>query len=329
MPAWHDLGSMDLRHARTFVTVAQLGTVTKAALRLHVAQPALSRQIGNLEQELGFKLFDRVARRLVLTGAGEELLVDCRRLLSCASALDERAQTLRRGDTGTLRVAASPQFIEGVIAKFLHKYSQRFPNVQVRLMEAVSWSDTLSMLERGDIHLGQNLLRAVQSSDSRFAIHRMETVELLAAFGARLHVSKGKTVDIRRLAGCPLLLLDTGFVSRRTFDAACRSAGLEANAVFESRTPHTLLAMAEQGHGVAVIPSAVQIGRYQLRVVRVTHGGKPLREPLALFWDRRRSLPAYASEFCAMLSDYVREIFPISTPSQLSTGARSPGSRSP
>ena len=64
---------MDLRHVRTFVTVAELGTVSSAALRLHTAQPALSRQIGDLERELDVKLFDRVGRRLVLTSAGEQL----------------------------------------------------------------------------------------------------------------------------------------------------------------------------------------------------------------------------------------------------------------
>ena len=76
---------MDLRHARTFVTVAELGTVSKAAQHLRIAQPALSRQISDLEQELGIKLFDRVGRRLMLTGEGEQLLGDCRALLSCAT----------------------------------------------------------------------------------------------------------------------------------------------------------------------------------------------------------------------------------------------------
>ncbi len=95
---------MDLRHIRTFVTVAELGTVSKAASRLHVAQPALSRQIANLEDELGLKLFDRVGRRLLLTGEGEQLLSDCRGLLNYARALGERAQVLRRGDVGFLRV---------------------------------------------------------------------------------------------------------------------------------------------------------------------------------------------------------------------------------
>src|SRR3990170_6685852 len=103
---------MDLRHARTFVTVAEMGTVSKAALHLRIAQPALSRQISDLEQELHLKLFDRVGRRLVLTSEGEQLLSDCRGLLNYASAVDERAQLLRTGDTGVLKVAASPQHIE-------------------------------------------------------------------------------------------------------------------------------------------------------------------------------------------------------------------------
>jgi DNA-binding transcriptional LysR family regulator len=306
---------MDLRHARTFVTVAELGSVVKAAVRLGIAQPALSRQISNLEQELGFKLFDRIGRRLVLTGEGEQMLGDCRGLLNYASALGERAQLLRRGDRGTLRLAASPQFIEGVLSDFLRRYAQRYPNVHVKLIEAIAWSDTLGMLERGEIHLGQNLLRAVQAGDTRFANHPLEPVELLAAYQAPLMLNKSTAIEIAQLAPHPLLVLDTSFVSRRSFDATCRLADVAANIAFESRTPHTLLAMAEKGHGVAIVPSAVRIDRYALRIVRVTHRSKPLCEPLAIFWNSRRPLHSYATAFCTMLAEYVREVFPISRPS--------------
>jgi DNA-binding transcriptional LysR family regulator len=71
---------MDLRHTRTFVAVAELGTVSKAALHLHLTQHALSRTISDFEHELGFKLFDRVGRRLLLTSEGEQLLGECRAL---------------------------------------------------------------------------------------------------------------------------------------------------------------------------------------------------------------------------------------------------------
>jgi len=121
-------------------------------------------------------------------------------------------------------------------------------------------------------------------------------------YRAPLTLGKNGDIEIARLAAHPLLLFDTSFVTRRTFDATCSLAGVEPNVVFESRTPHTLLAMAEKEHGVAIVPSAVRIARYPLRIVRVTYRGKSLREPLALFWDKRRPLPSFATAFCAMMA---------------------------
>lgn len=306
--------SINLRHALTFVTVADLGTVSKAAAQLRIAQPALSRQIVALEQELGLKLFDRVGSRLVLTGEGEQLLSDCRVLLNYASALGERAQLLRRGDAGVLKVASSPQIIEGVLAGFLLEYAGRYPNVQVKLIEVLGWPETVGMLERGEIHLGQNLLRAVQPADQRFGSHPLEAIDLLAAAHPRMLPGPGETMEISHLAPYPLLLLDGSFVFRRNFDAACRLAGFQPNIKFESRVPHTLLAMAERGHGVAVIPSALRTDRHTLRIVGLTYRGNPLREPLAVFWDKRRPLPRYAASFCEMLAEHMRRVFPITRP---------------
>ena len=306
---------MDLRHTRTFVTVAELGTVSKAALHLRIAQPALSRQINDLEQEFGFKLFDRVGRRLLLTSEGEQLLGDCRGLLNYATALGERAQLIRRGDTGVLKVAASPQHMESVFAKFLHRYAQRYPNVEVRLFDALG-PEMLTMLERGEIHLGQSLVHAIRSDDRRFASYPLQPVETLAACHPSWLPSKRKAIEVGNLAPHPLLLLDTAFVVRRTFDAACRLAELKPHILLESRAPHALLALAEAGHGVAIIPSALRTDRYRLRIFRVTYRGRPLREPLAILYDRRRPLTPYAKAFCEMLAEYVRKVFPITRPSE-------------
>jgi LysR family nitrogen assimilation transcriptional regulator len=304
---------MDIRHARTFVTVAELGTVSKAALRLRVAQPALSRQINALEQELGLKLFDRIGRRLLLTGEGEQLLSDCRRLLSCASAIGEHARLLQRGDAGVLKVGASPQHIESVQSTFLHRYARRYPNVQVQLVEAAG-RDTMTMLERREIHLGQNLAPIIGHDNKRFGRVALQHVDLLAACHPSLSFGKGSTVEISRLAPHPLLLLTSNFVFRRVFDAACRLAHVSPNIFIESRTPHTLLRLAEAGHGVAIIPSQLQASHYQLRIVAVTYRGQPLRTPMVILWDKQRPLPRYATAYCEMLADYVREIFPITRP---------------
>jgi DNA-binding transcriptional LysR family regulator len=318
---------MNFRHARTLVTVVELGTVSKAATRLRIAQPALSRQISAFEQELGLKLFDRVGSRLVLTGAGEQILSDCRALLSYADALAERAQLLRRGDAGVLKVATSPQIIEGVLADFLHAYAARYPNVQVKLIEALGWPETAAMLERGEVQLGQNLLRAVQPGDPRFGCHPLEPVDLLAAGHPGLLCDPGESIEISRLASHPLLLLDGSFAFRRNFDAACHLAGFEPSIRFESRGPHTLLAMAERGHGVAVIPSALRTDRHALRTIGLTYRGRPLREMLAVFWDKRRPLPRYAAGFCDMLAEHMRKVFPITRPSRTKASAQGASKR--
>ena len=306
---------MDLRHARTFVTVAELGTVSRAALRLRIAQPALSRQISALEQELGLKLFDRVGRGLVLTSEGEQMLGDCRALLGYASALGERAQSLRRGDVGVLKVATSPQFIEGVLGDFLHRYAKSYPDVQVKLIEVIGWSPFSEMLERGEVHLGQNLAHA-PADEARFARHVIESVDLLAVSRPEIKSSKNGTIEIGDLVHHRLLVMDRQSMFRRTFDSACRLAGVEPNISFESRTPHTLLSMAESAHGVAIVPSTLRVRRYALRIYGLNYQGRRLREPLAIFWDKRRPLPRYATAFCEMLAEYTRAVFPISRPSE-------------
>jgi len=304
---------MDLRHARTFVTVAELGTVSKAALRLRVAQPALSRQLMDLEHQLGLRLFDRVGRRLLLTGEGEQLLAGCRALLNFASAVTEQAELLRHGDTGILKVAGSPQHIESVLSQFVHRYAERYPHVQVKISEGTG-SDILRLLERGEIHLGQNLLHAVKLDERHYGSIPLGSVELLAVCHPSMALGPHANIEVARLADYPLLLMDGGFGFRRAFDAASRMAGLKPTIRFESRNPHTLLALAEAGHGVAIVPSQLQCHRYQVRIVGLSYRGRSLREPLTISWDKRRPLPRFATDYCAMLAAYMREIFPITGP---------------
>src|SRR3982074_1981511 len=138
---------MDLRRLRTFVAVAELGTVSKAALRLRITQPALSRQIMDLQQELRLRLFDRVGRRLVLTAEGEQFLGDCRSVLAHIDALGMRAGELRRGDTGVLNVAAPAHTVERLLSMSLARDAELLPNGRVKRNEALGREQT-AMLER-------------------------------------------------------------------------------------------------------------------------------------------------------------------------------------
>ena len=301
---------MDLREIRTFVTVADLGGVSRAAERLYITQPALSRRIAGLEAELGLRLFDRVGRRLLLTSEGAQLLQECRGLLSYTSAVRERAEGLRRGDAGLLRVSASPHLIEGLFPGFLRKYAKHYPNVQVRLVEAVG-PQALEMLDRGEIHLAQSVARALTAEERRFGAYALAPMEMLAACRPGLDIGKDGAVEIRALAPHPLLQATDDFAMRRSFDSACRLAGFMPNYILECRSPHALLAMAQDGHGVAIVPSAMKVRGYALRLLRVRYRGKPLSEPLTMLYDKRRPLPQYAKAFCDLLAAETKRVFPV------------------
>jgi LysR family nitrogen assimilation transcriptional regulator len=302
---------MDVKRLRTFVAVAELGTVTKVALRLRISQSALSRQIADLEYECGFTLFDRIGRRLFLTSRGEQLLADCRGVLGQMRTLGERIELLKRGDSGVVNVAAPPHTIESVLSKFLPRYAERFPNVRVKLTEALG-PEQVPLLDRGEVHIG---IRHDQGANPWLESLAMRADDVLAAGGLSLQLGRGGMIDIISLASYPLLLLDPGYSVRRLFDAACRIADIEPNILIECRAPHTLLALAEAGQGVAIITSLLPSDRYRLKIVRVTHRRNPLRERFVIQWDKRRILPAHAQNFRDALAAYMREVLPITRPS--------------
>jgi DNA-binding transcriptional LysR family regulator len=306
---------MDLRHLRTFVTVAEQGTVSKASVYLGIAQPALSRQIKDLEDELRIRLFDRIRRRLVLTGEGEQLLGHCRGILGAVGSLSEQTELLRRPDAGVLKVAATPQTIDGVLSVFLARYAKRRPNLHIKLTEAIG-SSLIACLERGEVHLIISTAGAIEASNRSFETIWLPSLEFVAACNRALRLADNATIDVRSLASHPLLLLDSSFAVRAAFDAACRIAEFKPNIAFESRTPHTLLALAEAGHGVAIVPSVMPMHRYNLQLVRLAYRQKPLREGYAIAWDKQRSLPPAADDFCQSLVTHVREVIPISRPPQ-------------
>jgi DNA-binding transcriptional LysR family regulator len=121
--------------------------------------------------------------------------------------------------------------------------------------------------------------------------------------------------------------MDSTFTLSKAFVSACHLAGLKPNVQNESRSPHTLLALAEAGHGVAIVPSFVQFNRYTVKALPITYHGKPIREPRSIFWDQRRAIPRYMQDFCKMIADHMREVLPTARPAPRKGRAELPETR--
>jgi DNA-binding transcriptional LysR family regulator len=143
---------MELRHLRYFLGVAEARSFSRAAARLNVTQPALSRQIRDLERELGIRLFDRTGRQVRLTPQGEDLLSRSRNALAEVEAIRDRARSLEEGRAGILRLGATPQVLQSIVAGFLTRYRRSHPAVEVQLVEA-GGVRLVSLVESGELHL--------------------------------------------------------------------------------------------------------------------------------------------------------------------------------
>jgi len=129
---------MDLKQIRAFVAVYEGGSINSAADRLNVAQPGLSLQIKNLESSVGVTLFDRHARGVRPTAAGDRFYEDCQRILGDVENAAQNMREFATGVSGTLDVGLIPTVTKGVLAEVLPAYTEALPNVDVRVVEAFS-----------------------------------------------------------------------------------------------------------------------------------------------------------------------------------------------
>jgi LysR family cyn operon transcriptional activator len=301
---------MNFRHLRTFVAIAEAGGVHRAVPLLNLSQPAASGQLHALEAELGVPLFDRIGRRVQLTSEGQDLLRRCRRILADVASLAERAGALKRGETGTLRVGATPQVIENTLSEFLVRYRRRHPGVEVQLMEE-GGTDLPRRLDRGDVNL---VIMAVE--DERFQQRSLYPVHALAVMSAKHRLSRHTAVEVTELADEPLMLLRGGFASRDWFDTACRVVHMRPRVLLESAAPHTVLALAGDGYGVAIIPSTVAVPRGRVRAVPIIQRGAALGRWLRIAWDQQRFLAPYEEQFPPEIA--ISRVFFRRSPSALS-----------
>lgn len=289
---------VELRHLRYFAAVAEFGGVSRAAERLNISQPALSRQIRDLELELGISLFDRRAGRLVLTGEGEDLLTRSRELLRGAGLLRDRAQALRGGEAGIIRVGVAPLTLESLLPPFLVQYLPRHPKVDIRLAEdgpGRLWQ----RLERGELDL------AISFPGHAGLGSRLLFPVCAVALMVRDHpLGRSTTVDVGELAQERLLLLGPQYLTRQWFDTACQRDHLRPNVVLESSVPHALIALAKVGYGIAVVPSHTPFDQRDLRAVALTRGGDVLGAWAAIAWDPHRFQPSYVDGFVKELANY-------------------------
>jgi DNA-binding transcriptional LysR family regulator len=285
---------MELRHLRYFVVVGEEQHYGRASRRLRVAQPALSRQIQDLEEEVGFKLFDRLPRGVKLSVAGRLFLEDARRILQAVSEATARAAHVARGQSGTLRVGFTENASwHGVVPDSFRLFREQQPDAELQLQPAASL-EQLDAIRSGRLDAG--FANFTPKADPELdqlavAVHHLEL-----AVPKRHPLTKLKKLRLRELTDAPFIWFprraSPAFYDRLMHE--CHRGGLTSpRIVQEGLNEATILSLVSTGLGVGwVLGSARWRCPETVAILPVVDLNVPLR--LTLAWRRDNTSPLLA-----------------------------------
>lgn len=288
---------LNLRDIRAFIAVAQTGSFTRAAVRLHLSQPALTVQIRRLEETVGVRLFDRNSRNVALTPTGRELLPLLQKSLHDMEHVLIDARALGDGSSGTVRIACLPTFAASVLPELIQQVKAAVPRAGFHVRDAVAGVvETLVRNEEVDIGLTGGEL-----NDAEIDVLYAGADHLVAVLPAGHALARRKRVSLTDLASVPLVLTAQGTSVRAVVDGAFASGGCTPEIACEPTYMMTAVAMVRAGLGVTILPASAREVRAEpeLRVRPIDHDA--FLRPIALIKKRGRTLPPITQTFVATL----------------------------
>ena len=245
---------MDLNQLKYFVGLSRELHFSRAAKLLHITQPALSRQISNLERELGVSLFERGPRAVRLTEAGQFLQPKAVAILMACRQTSEELRIQFGGNQRPLQMGFLSVLLDDLVAPSIRSCRLRHPRLRVQLHE-LSPSQQMEKLAAGELDLA--VLGNINEQDRRlYRVRRLSYHPMAAVVSEDHPLSQAKNIHLAQLAKEPWISLDEGlFPGRREFlRKACRAAGFEPLIAAELESLNLLLAAVSSGEGVAILP---------------------------------------------------------------------------
>jgi DNA-binding transcriptional LysR family regulator len=243
------------RHLRYFAVLAKTLHMTRAAERLHIAQPALTQNIQQLEEELGTLLIRRTGRKLSLTEAGKVFLTEAKRSLQQFEFAKIAAQRAGRGEAGQVAIGFGSTAGLSVVPQMVKAFREKYPDVQVILREMGSDAQ-IAALRSGDI----DLAIAYALPDREFQYMEMTPESLVAVLPEHHQLARNESVSIKELAQDSFILpaQNIAVTLQGAVLAECADAGFKPKYIQEAHTSQTALGLVAAGLGVSIQPASIR-----------------------------------------------------------------------
>jgi DNA-binding transcriptional LysR family regulator len=293
---------MELRHLRYFVAVADALSFTKGAQKLRLSQPSLTRQIKDLEERIGVRLFDRTKRRVNLTEEGKFFLEDAKRVLAHSAEIVQAVQHLNGRDRLRLNIGYVANLFYSALPPSLAAFQCSLPAVSINLFD-MTCGDQFRALENGKIDIGfVGFLQTIEELDLEFRV--IASYKTVAALAKDNPLTRKAVIKLKDLE--PMFFISLSEASypgyRQWLITACRRAGVSPKILHEANTERTLIQAVESGLGVALLPD--QIKKLPGEDVSFRPITPPVASQSCIAWKKENS-SATLKAYLKTVTDYV------------------------
>jgi DNA-binding transcriptional LysR family regulator len=294
---------MELRHLRYFVAVAEAENVSRAALKLHVSQPALSRQVRDLEEELGFLLLERSAKSVRLTEAGRMFLAEARAVLQRVQEGVKAARAVASGGHSELHVGYAPSPTARILPSTLRAFQSELPHARVKLHD-MSTEEMLAGLREGNLHIAF-LVRPTRAMLRGFHFEELTRESMCLATPPTHPLARLRSVPRAQAAREPFIVFTSKDYPEYHEYLKALFAGAESQPriAAEHDSATSLVAAIEAGCGVALVPQSLACSTGQrLKLIPLSPAAPPL--VIGAAWPRA-GLADTAAQFLKSAKDTV------------------------
>lgn len=281
---------MDIRQLIYFLTIVEEGNISKAAERLHMAQPPLSQQLKLLEEEFGVVLLERSTRKIQITDAGRLLQNRAKQIIELAERTSKELKDLKEGLQGTLSVGTISSAEEMLLPEKVKYFHEKYPGVDFRIKESSTF-EILELVKDGVVEIG--IIRTPFNQDTFEYINLSD--EPMMAGGLNLFWNGDtESLFLKELEGKPLLIYNR---YANNIEDACRKAGFEPRVICRIDDTRTMLNWANDGMGIAMLPrdmiSLVPDVNLQFREIKE----ESLVTRIMIIWKKNHYLSTPARHF--------------------------------
>ncbi|MEV5028266.1 LysR family transcriptional regulator [Paenibacillus sp. LPE1-1-1.1] len=295
---------MDLKHLTYFVAVAEAGSFTQAARKLHVTQPSLSKMVRLLEEDLGVQLIDRSAKQIELTDAGLSILRSAKHIIQSFEDMSSELEEVVKLKKGTLRLGIPPMVGGYFLPSVIEKFSTHYPQIKLQVIEQGGQSLEQDILQ-GDLDFSMVILPV--KNEERYHVLPCINENLKLVVHPEHELAEQTRIQMNQLEDESFILFRKDFTIHHLIKENCAAAGFEPKIVFESSQWDFMTEMVAAKYGITLLPEGIcsQLDAKRFSSVAVVKPAIPWQ--LSMIWRKDKYLSFASREWIRFVETELSE----------------------